>query len=86
MLSRRVLLLTGFATLAGGCSGRARVSAQDGPAPDARPLHPNETPELRADLVYRFRVVVRDPDDALRQGMPVTVRLAEDATETAAKD
>jgi len=45
-----------------------------------------ETPELRADLVYRFRVVVRDPDDALRQGMPVTVRLAEDATETAAKD
>lgn len=34
-----------------------------------------ETPELRADLVYRFRVVVRNPDKALRQGMPVTVRL-----------
>src|SRR5690606_21642306 len=34
-----------------------------------------ETPELRADLVYRFRVVVLNPDEALRQGMPVTVRL-----------
>jgi HlyD family secretion protein len=45
-----------------------------------------ETPELRADLVYRFRVVVQNPDDALRQGMPVTVRLAEDPTKTAAKD
>jgi len=45
-----------------------------------------ETPELRADLVYRFRVVVQNPDKALRQGMPVTVRLAEDTTETAEKD
>lgn len=45
-----------------------------------------ETPELRADLVYRFRVVVTDPDDALRQGMPVTVRLVEEPAETAAKD
>jgi HlyD family secretion protein len=45
-----------------------------------------ETPELRADLVYRFRVVVADADDALRQGMPVTVRLIEDPGETAAKD
>ncbi|MFP3920581.1 MAG: secretion protein HlyD [Dichotomicrobium sp.] len=44
-----------------------------------------ETPELRADLVYRFRVVVTNPDDALRQGMPVTVRLAEDDAQ-AAKD
>jgi HlyD family secretion protein len=34
-----------------------------------------ETPELRADLVYRFRVLVKVPDEALRQGMPVTVRL-----------
>ncbi|HEY5910693.1 MAG TPA: secretion protein HlyD [Verrucomicrobiae bacterium] len=32
-----------------------------------------ETPDLRTSLVYRFRVVVADPDDALRQGMPVTV-------------
>jgi len=45
-----------------------------------------ETPELRADLVYRFRVVVRNPDDALRQGMPVTVRLVDDAARTASKD
>jgi HlyD family secretion protein len=34
-----------------------------------------ETPDLRTSLVYRFRVIVDDPDDALRQGMPVTVRL-----------
>jgi len=34
-----------------------------------------ETPELRADLVYRFRVMVKAPDMALRQGMPVTVRI-----------
>jgi HlyD family secretion protein len=38
-----------------------------------------ETPELRADLVYRFRVIVKNPDAALRQGMPVTVRLADDS-------
>ncbi|MEE4190645.1 MAG: secretion protein HlyD [Halieaceae bacterium] len=34
-----------------------------------------ETPELRTDLVYRLRIVVAEPDDRLRQGMPVTVRL-----------
>ena len=39
-----------------------------------------ETPELRSDLVFRFRVIIDDPDEGLRQGMPVTVRLA--ATET----
>lgn len=32
-----------------------------------------ETPDLRTDLVYRLRIVVTDPDDTLRQGMPVTV-------------
>jgi len=36
-----------------------------------------ETTELRTSLVYRLRVVVDNPDDALRQGMPVTVVLAE---------
>ncbi len=36
-----------------------------------------ETPELRTDLVYRLRIVVEDADGGLRQGMPVTVRLAE---------
>ncbi len=32
-----------------------------------------ETPDLRTSLVYRVRVVVEDPDEGLRQGMPVTV-------------
>ena len=36
-----------------------------------------ETEELRTALVYRFRVVIEDADQGLRQGMPVTVRLAE---------
>lgn len=35
-----------------------------------------ETRELRPDLVYRVRVVVDNPDASLKQGMPVTVRLA----------
>lgn len=35
-----------------------------------------ETTELRTQLVYRLRVFVRDPDDRLRQGMPVTIRVA----------
>ncbi len=34
-----------------------------------------ETPELRTALVYRLRIYVRNPDNGLRQGMPVTVRL-----------
>lgn len=37
-----------------------------------------ETTQLRTDLVYRFRVVVDEVDDGLRQGMPVTVTLGED--------
>ncbi|MDR1841069.1 MAG: secretion protein HlyD [Holophagales bacterium] len=36
-----------------------------------------ETPDLRTALVYRIRVVVNDPDPMLRQGMPVTIRRAE---------
>ncbi|AJP71751.1 HlyD family efflux transporter periplasmic adaptor subunit [Sphingomonas hengshuiensis] len=32
-----------------------------------------ETANLRTDLVYQLRVIVSDPDDALRQGQPVTV-------------
>jgi HlyD family secretion protein len=35
-----------------------------------------ETADLRTDLVYRLRIVVQNPDSRLRQGMPVTVRLA----------
>lgn len=34
-----------------------------------------ETTELRTQLVYRLRVFVRTPDDRLRQGMPVTIRV-----------
>jgi HlyD family secretion protein len=34
-----------------------------------------ETREVRTSLVYRLRVYVKNPDNSLRQGMPVTVRL-----------
>lgn len=34
-----------------------------------------QTQSLRADLVYRLRVLVNDPDDGLRQGQPVTVHV-----------
>ncbi|MCX6986159.1 MAG: efflux RND transporter periplasmic adaptor subunit [Lentisphaerae bacterium] len=34
-----------------------------------------ETPELRASLVYRLRVIADNPDMGLLQGMPVTVKL-----------
>lgn len=34
-----------------------------------------ETADLRTALVYRARVIVSDPDEGLRQGMPVTVRV-----------
>jgi HlyD family secretion protein len=35
-----------------------------------------ETTELRTSLVYRLRVVVENADEGLRQGMPVTVKVA----------
>jgi HlyD family secretion protein len=34
-----------------------------------------ETPELRTQLVYRLRIRVENPDDGVRQGMPMTIRL-----------
>ena len=34
-----------------------------------------ETQDLRTALVYRLRIIVANPDDALRQGQPVTVRV-----------
>lgn len=34
-----------------------------------------QTQDLRTDLVFRLRVIVNDPDDGLRQGQPVTVRI-----------
>jgi membrane fusion protein YbhG len=37
-----------------------------------------ETTDLRTDLVYRLRLIVDDPDEGLRQGMPVTVKLLND--------
>lgn len=37
-----------------------------------------QTEELRADLVYRFRVIVKNPDSALRQGMPVTLKASKE--------
>jgi HlyD family secretion protein len=36
-----------------------------------------ETPELRTDLVYRLRIIIEQPDQGLRQGMPVTVDVPE---------
>lgn len=33
-----------------------------------------ETTDLRTDLVYRLRITVLNDDDALKQGMPVTIR------------
>ena len=36
-----------------------------------------ETSSLRTDLVYRIRIIIEDADDYLKQGMPVTVKLAE---------
>jgi HlyD family secretion protein len=36
---------------------------------------PVETPDLRTSLVYRTRIYAKNPDQTLRQGMPVTIRL-----------
>ena len=38
-----------------------------------------QTRELRSDLVFRLRVIIKNPDRYLRQGMPVTVRLLEES-------
>lgn len=38
-----------------------------------------QTEELRTSLVYEVRVLVDDPDDQLRLGQPVSVRLQQDA-------
>ena len=32
-----------------------------------------QTEDLRTDLVYRFRIIVNNVDDNLKQGMPVTI-------------
>ncbi|RXJ98383.1 hemolysin secretion protein D [Arcobacter sp. CECT 8986] len=33
-----------------------------------------QTEDLRTDLVYRFRLILNDYDDNIRQGMPVTIK------------
>jgi len=44
--------------------------------------HAIQTEELRTSLVYEVRVLVDDPDDTLRLGMPATIRLTpDDATQ-----
>lgn len=35
-----------------------------------------ETTQLRTDLVYRLRIIADNPDNGLRQGMPVTIKLS----------
>jgi len=40
-----------------------------------------QTEDLRTDLVYRLRINVTNPDERLRQGQPVTVRLEADKAE-----
>lgn len=39
-----------------------------------------ETTQLRTTLVYRLRIIADNPDQGLRQGMPVTVKLILDQT------
>lgn len=34
-----------------------------------------ETTSLRTDLVYRVRIIIDNPDDYLKQGMPVSIRM-----------
>lgn len=46
---------------------------------------PVQTEELRTSLVYEVRVTVADPQDALRLGQPVTVRIPLAAAADAAK-
>jgi membrane fusion protein YbhG len=44
-----------------------------------------ETREVRTSLVYRLRVYVKNPDNGLRQGMPVTVRLETESDQSEAE-
>jgi len=45
-----------------------------------------ETPELRASLVYRLRIIADNPDRSLLQGMPVTVKLGKTAANKNSED
>ncbi len=41
-----------------------------------------QTEELRTDLVYRFRIILKEHDDMIRQGMPVTIKFPDLKSET----
>jgi HlyD family secretion protein len=43
-----------------------------------------QTEELRSSLVYEIRVLADDPEDRLRLGMPVTVRISLDGNAASA--
>ncbi len=73
LLSRVVPGTAVTITTDGGKSYRGKIGYVS-PAAEFTPKTV-ETPELRTQLVYRFRVRVEDPDSGLRQGMPVTLRL-----------
>jgi HlyD family secretion protein len=43
-----------------------------------------QTEQVRDDLVYRLRIVAKDPENVFRQGMPVTVRVPEASSQVMA--
>ena len=43
-----------------------------------------QTEQVRDDLVYRLRIVAKDPENVFRQGMPVTVRVPEGGSQVMA--
>ncbi|MEJ0036043.1 MAG: efflux RND transporter periplasmic adaptor subunit [Gammaproteobacteria bacterium] len=43
-----------------------------------------QTEQVRDDLVYRLRIVAKDPENVFRQGMPVTVRVPEASAQVTA--
>jgi len=43
-----------------------------------------QTEQVRDDLVYRLRIVAKDPQNVFRQGMPVTVRVPEASSQVMA--
>jgi HlyD family secretion protein len=43
-----------------------------------------QTEQVRDDLVFRLRIVAKDPDNVFRQGMPVTVRVPEASAQVTA--
>ena len=64
-------------TVSGDTSPGQRLSGRVGFVSPTAEFTPKsvETPELRADLVYRLRILVDDPGGSLLQGMPVTVHV-----------